>query len=260
MTQPLHAATGGQEARGGPVAVLIHGAGGNRTVWASQARHLAARGTDVLAVDLPGHGCSPGKACDRVEDYVAAVRGELDRRELPQVALVGHSLGAMIALALAGRHPDRVTKLAMLGAGLRLTVNDALLTATADDPETAIAAIVDWGHSPSTHVGGGETPGLWMDGADLAILHAEAEAHPGSLHADFTASAGYDGAEDAAAVRCPTLVVAGDRDLMTPASMGREVAAAIAGAELEVLQGCGHFLMTERPAEVSLLLARFLTS
>ncbi len=258
MTQPLHAATGGQDLRGGPTVVLVHGAGGNRTVWATQARHLAARGLDVLALDLPGHGCSAGKASDRVDDYADAVVAELDRRALATVSLVGHSLGAMIALALSGRHPDRVERLVLLGAGLRLAVNDALLAATADDPDTAIDAIIDWGHSTASHLGGGQSPGLWMDGADRAILRTEAAAHPGSLHADFSASAGYDGAEDAAAVRCPTLVIAGDRDLMTPTSMGREVADAVAGAELAVLEGCGHFMMTERPVEVSLRLARFL--
>lgn len=260
MTSRLHAATGGHELTGGAPVVMIHGAGGNRTVWAAQARHLAARGLDVLSLDLPGHGESAGPAHDSVEAYRDAVLAELEAREVETFALAGHSMGAMIALAIAGQETARVSHVALLGAGLRLAVNEALLEATRDDPATAIAAIVDWGHSAGSHVGGGQTPGLWMDGADLAILRAEVRDHPGSLHADFTASDRFDGADAAATVAAKTLVIAGQQDMMTPAKLGREVAAIIDGADLLELEGCGHFMMTERPADVCRMLARFYRS
>lgn len=262
MTPRMHAATGGHDHRGGDATtvVLIHGSGGNRTVWAPQARHLAARNFDVLAVDLPGHGETGGDAHHSVEGYRDAVIAELDARGIDRFAVAGHSLGAMIALAIAGAIPDRVSHLALIGAGLQLTVNDALLDATRDDPATAIDAIVDWGHSQSSHLGGGQTPGLWMDGTDTAILRAEVAAHPGALHADFTASATYDGNSAAAAVTAPTLVIAGQNDMMTPAKMGKAVAAAIEGADYVELAGSGHFMMTERPADVCRVLARFFAS
>ena len=253
----LHAATGGHDHSGRSVVVMVHGAGGNRTVWAAQARHLAARGMDVLAYDLPGHGQSEGPAHDTVEAYAAAVVADLDHRGIERFGIAGHSMGAMIALHIAGNHPDRVSHLALLGAGLELSVNDALLDGTREDPATAIDAIVDWGHSAGTHVGGGQTPGLWMDGVDTAIMTAEVKAHPGSLHADFQASNSYNGADAASAVTCPTLVIAGQNDMMTPAKMGRTVAAAIDGADYVEYPGCGHFMTTERPAEVCRAMARF---
>ncbi len=257
MSTQLHAATGGHDPRGGQTVVFIHGAGGNRTMWAIQARHLAARGLDVLALDLPGHGQSPGTAHDRIDAYRDVVIEDMAARGLTKVGLVGHSMGATIAMAIAANQPDLVTHLALLGSGTTMGVNEALLCGTRDDPSTAIDAIIDWGHSPASHVGGGQTPGLWMDGVDRAILRAEAAAHPGSLHADFTAVSTYDGAEAAGAVGCPTLVIAGGRDLMTPVRMGRQVASAIAGAAIIELDGCGHFMTTERPAEVSRALAGF---
>lgn len=261
MTTRMHASTGGHDPAGDTTTVvMIHGAGGNRTIWAAQARHLAARGFDVVALDLPGHGNTAGPAHDSVEGYRDAVIAELDARGLDRVALVGHSLGAMIALSIAGEAPGRISHLALLGAGLQLSVNDSLIEATRDDPPTAIAAIVDWGHSQSTHIGGGQTPGLWMDGADTAILAAEVAAHPGSLHADFTASASYEGTGATAAVTARSLVIAGQNDMMTPAKMGRTVAAAIDGADFVELAGCGHFMTRERPADVCRALARFLRS
>ena len=256
----LHAATGGHDHSGRPIVVMVHGAGGNRTVWAAQARHLAARGLDVLAYDLPGHGRSAGPAHHTVEAYAAAVVADLDVRGVERFGIAGHSMGAMIALHIAGDHPERVTHLALLGAGLELSVNDALLDATRDQPATAIDAIVDWGHSAGSHVGGSQTPGLWMDGVDTAIMRAEVAAHPGSLHADFRASNAYNGEAAAAAVTAPTLVIAGQHDMMTPARMGRAVAAAIDGSQYVELPGCGHFMTTERPAEVCRALARFFTT
>ena len=127
-------------------------------------------------------------------------------------------------------------------------------------PGGCAVSIIDWGHSAGTHVGGGQTPGLWMDGVDTAIMRAEVTAHPGSLHADFQASNSYNGESAAATVTCPTLVIAGQNDMMTPAKMGRAVASAIEGAEYVEYPGCGHFMMTERPSEVCRALARFLAA
>ncbi len=257
MSTRLHASTGGHEPQGTDTVVFIHGAGANRTTWAVQARHLAARGLDVLALDLPGHGKSPGTPEDRIEAYRDAVIDELADRGLTKVGLAGHSMGAMIAMAVTAEQPDLVTRLALLGAGLELRVNEALLTSTRDDPATAIDAIVDWGHSPAAHIGGGQTPGLWMDGVDTAILRSEVAAHPGALHADFAAISSFDATETASTITCPTLVIVGERDLMTPARLGHEVASTIADAQLLELQGCGHFMTVERPVEVSRALARF---
>lgn len=257
MSGLLHAATGGHEHGEGPVAVLVHGAGVNRTQWATQARHLAARGVNVLALDLPGHGNSPGPACESVPGYADAVIADLDARGVDRFAIAGHSMGAMIALHIAATAPERVSHLALIGAGLALGVNPALLDGTRDDPLLAAAAIVDWGHSAGSHLGAAETPGLWMDETDMAVLRAEIAAHPGSLHADFAATAAFDGTELAASVTAPTLVISGQHDMMTPPKLGRAVADAIAGSQYVELAGAGHMLMTERPAEVSKALAAF---
>lgn len=255
----LHAATGGHEHHGGPVVVLVHGAGGNRSQWAVQARHLAARGFDVLALDLPGHGDSPDPACDRVEDYAAAVVADMDARGVDRFAIVGHSMGAMIALAVAAAHPERVTHLGLVGAGMALPVNPELLEATHSDPHLAAAAIVDWGHSSTAHLGGSETPGLCVPQNTLAVIEAEIARHPGALHSDFSATAAFDGSAAAAAVAAPCLIVAGRRDLMTPPALGRAVGAAIEQASVQELDHAGHFLMSERPNEVSQLLVELLS-
>jgi len=257
MTPRLFAATGGHEHSGQPTVVFVHGAGGNRTQWGTQARHLAARGFDVLALDLPGHGNSADPACTTIEAYSAAVLADLNDRQVQTFSVAGHSMGAMIALHLAATVPQRVTAAALIGAGLALSVNPALLDGTRDTPMVAAKAIVDWGHSFDSHVGSAQTPGLGMDGADLAVMEVEINAHPGSLHADFSATASFDGTDLAAEVPCPTLVLSGQRDNMTPPKLGKAAAEGIANARYVELRGAGHMLMIERPAEVAQELRAF---
>ncbi len=86
-----------------------------------------------------------------------------------------------------------------------------------------------------------------MAGGADALLDANP---PGTLAVDLAASDGFDGAEAAARVACPTLLLLGGDDRMTPRRQGEGLAEAIAGARVEVLPGTGHSLMTERPDAV----------
>jgi pyruvate dehydrogenase E2 component (dihydrolipoamide acetyltransferase) len=99
--------------------VLIHGFGGDHLNWMFNQRELAVD-RDVYALDLPGHGGSTKDVGDGGFDVLASrVVAWLDRLGLGVVHLVGHSMGAGVALALALRWPDRVKSLtALSGAGL----------------------------------------------------------------------------------------------------------------------------------------------
>src|SRR5476649_1403735 len=91
-----------------PTVVFIHGAQNDHSVWILQSRYFAHHGYGVLAVDIPGHGRSEGPALASVgalADWVAAVQ---DAAGVKQVAIVGHSMGSLIALECAARRPDRV--------------------------------------------------------------------------------------------------------------------------------------------------------
>ena len=72
-------------------------------------------------------------------------------------------------------------------------------------------------------------------------------AAKGVLHTDLVATNAYDGGAAAAAVACPTLVVIGEKDLMTPAKAGRALAAAISGAVNVTFPGLGHIMLEEDP-------------
>lgn len=234
--------------------LLVHGAGMDHTVWALQGRHLAFRGFEALAVDLPGHGRSRGlpalTSIEAMADALAELVGAAP------AALVGHSMGALAALAAAARHPDRVASLCLLGAAARMPVHPELLAlAAAHDPK-AIELMCDWAFGPRGHSGGNPNPGHWLQGSARALLRGgDFEA----LSRDLAACNAYaDGPEHAAAVRCPTLIVIGALDRMTPPKAGRQLAALIPDARAVEIDGAGHMMMLEAPDAMLQALRRFL--
>jgi pimeloyl-ACP methyl ester carboxylesterase len=255
--QMVYAATGGRplDARKPPL-LFIHGAGQDHTSWQQPARYFAWHGHCVLAVDLPGHGRSDGPALASVPAAARFLGRLLDALSLDAVAIVGHSMGSAIALEAAAAFPARVRQLALLGAGIALPVNAALLAAARDRPEAAIAMIVGWGHGPRARLGGNAAPGLWMTGAAAALL---ARAPPGVLATDLAAcSAWTSGREAAARVRCPALVVIGARDAMAPPAAGEELVSQLAAGRSVRIDACGHMLMAEAPeATLNALIAFF---
>jgi pimeloyl-ACP methyl ester carboxylesterase len=241
----VFAATGGRAFDAAvPAVVFIHGSGFDHTAWPLQARYFAHHGRSVLALDLPGHGRSEGPALASIPDAADWIGRLLDAAGAAKAALVGHSMGALIALAAAARLPDRVSALALLGVAARMPVHPDLLDAAARNDPLAGELIVDWGFGPAAHLGGHRAPGLWMMGDGLRTIE---RAPPGALANDLAACNAYDGAEaDAAKVRCPTLFVLGVADKMTPLKGGLALAAKVAGARVARIE-CGHMMMVERP-------------
>jgi pimeloyl-ACP methyl ester carboxylesterase len=231
--------------RARPTVLFVHGAGMDHSVWPLQARHFAYRGWNALAVDLPGHGRSGGELLGSVPAMAEWLADLIQGLRVHALHLVGHSMGALIALDLAARYPKRVACLALLGAAPKMPVHPALLEAAARPEPLAAALICDWGFGPAGHLGGHKAPGSWMLGHALRLLGASTGPR---LHTDLPACNAYqDGLQAAARLRCPTLVVAGGADRMTPARQGAKLAEAIKDAQLVMLPECGHMMMVEQP-------------
>jgi pimeloyl-ACP methyl ester carboxylesterase len=227
--------------------MFIHGAANDHSVWALQSRYFAYHGFNVLAVDLPGHGKSAGPALATVEamaDWAIAV---LAAARLENAALVGHSMGSLIALEAAARHPGRVAKLALIGTAFPMKVSDALLSAAQARSPDAVAMINVWSHSAGGQTGGNRVPGVWTMGASQRLIERTLEP----LYNDFNACNAYTaGLESAAKVSCPTVLISGARDLMTPARAAKGIGEKIVGSRAVVIPGTGHDLMQEQPDAV----------
>lgn len=253
----VFAATGGKNFDDTkPVVVLIHGAGQDRTIWVLQTRYLAHHGFSVLAVDLPGHGESVGPALGSVEAMSHWIVRLLDAGDIARAHIVGHSMGALIALQCAADHPDRVNKICLVAVSESMPVHPELLAAAeANDPH-AYDLMNGWMLSASGHRGGHENPGTWMLGTGIRTVQRAAD---GVLFTDFTACSERGSMLEAATkVEAETLFVLGSEDKMTPLPSGQNLANAVAHASVEVFHGAGHALMAEAPDRLTKSLERFL--
>jgi pimeloyl-ACP methyl ester carboxylesterase len=242
----IFAATGGRPFDAAlPAVVFVHGAGMDHTVWTLQSRWFAHHGRAVLAVDLPGHGRSAGPPLASVEAMADFLPGLLDAAGAADAAVVGHSMGALVALAAAARHPARVRALALLGVAAAMPVHPKLLAAARADAPEAVAMIADWAFGRRAQLGGAASPGAWMVGGGTRLLE---RSPPGTLGVDLAACDAWSGGIAAAkAVRCPVACVLGAVDRMTPPAGARALVEALSDVRQTVLPGIGHMAMVEAP-------------
>ena len=242
-------ATGGREFDSSlPTVVLLHGAGFDHATWALHSRWFAHHGFGLLAPDLPGHGRSAGKPLATIAEMADWTAALLDAAGAEKAKLVGHSMGSLIALETAARHPAKVSGLSLIATAATMTVGPDLLKAAEANDRAAIDMVSIWGLGFQAELGGSLAPGLWMHAGAQRVLE---KCKPGVLSNDLTACNAYQGALAAAAeIMVPVTLILGERDMMTPAKAGKALAAAISNARTIVLPGAGHMMMTERPDEL----------
>lgn len=241
---------------GKPTVVFIHGAANDHSVWSLQSRYYAYHGWNALAVDLPGHGKSAGTALATIGDLAGWIAHLLDAVGAKNVTLVGHSMGSLVALETAARHPQRVKRIAMIGSAVPIQVSEALMGTSKANDHAAYEMINVFAHSNAAQLGGNRVPGMWMMGSAMRLMERSGD---GVLHADFSACNDYAaGLESAQKLKCPVLMILGKRDLMTPMKVAVDVISKLPDVKVVALDGAGHSLMAEKPDEVLDSLISFL--
>lgn len=231
--------------------VFIHGALHDHSAWTLLARWCANHGYSALALDQPGHSRSAGPALPSIEALADWTLALLDAAQVPQATLVGHSMGTLIALEAAARASQRVTRLVLLGAAYPMKVSDALLSTAHDAPLRAIdmvnaLSIASLAAKPSY-----PGPGMWLHGSNRALMRRVLAGNRelNLFEHDFRLCDIYCGGGAAMAkVACPTTLIVGERDQMTPPKATRELAAALRAKVLRV--NSGHSMMAEAPDAV----------
>ena len=266
---PAYAYTGGKRFDAAlPCIVFIHGALNDHSDWTLLARWFAHHGHTVLAVDLPGHSRSAGPLLPDVAAHARWLLALLDAAGVKQAALVGHSMGSLIALEAAGLAPERmsrraapkantealqregtlVTRLVLIGTAFPMKVSDALLATARERPLAAMAMVNAWSVSTTASKPGYPGPGAWLHGGNLALMRRVQAAGGGAnvfLHGFEVCNAYQGGMAAAARVACPATLVLGRADIMTPPRATRELAAALKARV--VMVPSGHHQMGEAP-------------
>lgn len=227
---------------------LVHGAGGSTGVWVRQLEELADI-AQIVALDLPGHGQSGGRGCDRIEDYVKVVRGFLDATGLVKVVLCGHSMGGAVAQAFALAHPGRLAGLVLVGTGARLRVLPKIFELLERDYPEGVRFISRLAVSPGA-------PEVLVESLISQTLNTPRPV----LLGDFRACDAFDVMARLREIPTPTLVICGTHDQLTPPKYAQFLQHHIAGARLELIAEAGHYVQLERPDETNVALRELLTA
>ena len=231
-----------------PTVVFVHGAGLDHSWFGLQSRYFGYHGRNVLALDLPGHGRSEGPPLSDIAGMADWVSTVLEVLRIPKAAVVGHSMGSLVALEFATRHPEQAERVAFCAIAFPMKVSEAFLEAARANDHSAFDMSTIWGHAAQVPLGGNPNPGMWMYGDTLARLERLA---PGALHADLKACNDYAaGFESAAKVKCPALFILGRRDVMTPLRSAQALRDKFSTGRTVEIPVSGHSLMAEAPDDV----------
>ena len=234
--------------------VLLHSLGCDSSLWDAVVPAFSSV-RQVLRYDLRGHGRSEDGAEEcSIEDHVDDLLALLDACDLPRATLVGNSVGGMIALAAALRVPTRVRHLVLCATGARLGTPDGWSDRMVAIREHGLDAMAD--HVlPRWFVPDFATrrPGLYAGyrarfaGMSVAGYLATCAA---LRDADYT--------RQVPALRLPTLVLNGEKDLTCPPAAGRELADRIPGACWRSIADAAHQPPVEQPMAFNTALSCFL--
>jgi len=228
--------------------VFIHGSGGDHTNWLMQFTSMKDA-FNIAALDLPGHGRSEGPGEQTVTAYVEWVKKILDGLGILNPVLIGHSLGAAIALSFVIRYAGSAAAVVPVAGGAKMPVNPMILAGLKQDP----APIIDMAAKFSV---------AKQNREKFSNLLAEglARIDPEILHGDFSACNDLDITEAIAGIKVPALVVCGAEDKMTPPSLSEFIRERIPGARLALIEGAGHFVMIEDSEAFNTALTAFVNT
>jgi 3-oxoadipate enol-lactonase len=246
-----------------PAVVLLHGVGGSRESWgdaiSGTGRALGQAGFHAVACDLPGYGESPAVEPYMLGELARAVVRLIDTLGAAPVALVGHSMGGMVAQELMAQAPERVRALVLMatsaafgkagGAWQREFLAQRLAPLDAGMGMARLAPGL---------VQGMAAPDAPHDAVARAavLMAAVPEA---TYRRALAAIAGYDRRELLADLRLPLLCLAGAQDRNAPPAVMQQLAARVAGAEYVCVPGVGHLSHMEAPDRINPVLVDFLS-
>ena len=236
--------------------VFLHGLGGTGNVWHAQ-RTALGKSFQVITVDLPGSGRSQKTereySMDRWAEQIATLADEL---ALGRFVLVGHSMSTVLAQRFAAKYGPRLAGLVLCGPITELAQagKEAFGKRAENVMKDGMFAVADTvvagALSAATREANPALAGLVRE----MLLGNDPACYAGHCRALVAASA----RDDQPMIACPTLVLEGDQDTVTPLAWAKAVAASIRGAQLRLVPATAHLTMLERPELFNALLIDFM--
>ena len=244
-----------QKTGNGQPIIFIHGLSSSMELW-TRIDQNALNGKPILSYDLRGHGRSekvPGP--HNLEKHTSDLESLMEKLEIEKAQIVGHSLGAMIALELAFRHPSKVSSLTLLSTTAtfpqetRNIFFEMAASASFGGMESITDQLIDLSFSPVFR----KTELKIVEAIRRSLLSNDAP----SIISAIRMVAKADLRESLSSISCPTQILVGSDDALTPSDLAKGLVASIKGAQLKELPNCGHAAPVEQPSLVTKAIIEF---
>jgi pimeloyl-ACP methyl ester carboxylesterase len=244
----------------GPTVVLIHGFSSSLEIWDPIARRLEANHR-VISIDLKGFGWTSRPAGDYSPQAQAELAWKvLEQRGVKDVALVGHSWGASVVLAMALAHPERVRRIALYSAYVFEAQVPSFFRWARLGGLGEMLFTLHYRERIEERVGLAYFDDRFLTPARVDRVEVEL-ARPGAVAAALAAARGQNYTDIERRYRelaQPALLLWGREDLVTPIHFGERLAAELPNSELVVVPRCGHIPMVEAEPRTTRALVQFL--
>jgi 3-oxoadipate enol-lactonase len=241
-----------------PAVVFLHGVGGGRHGWAAQQAHVADLGWRSLAWDMPGYGDSPMVTPYDFAHLAQALWQMLDAAHIDQAVLVGHSMGAMVALQAWTQKPARIRGLLLAASSPAFGHSEGdfqkQFLAQRLAPLEAGKTMGDIADRliPSMVAPGSTAPALALAREGMAAVA------PDTYRAALHALVQFEQRAALPTLTVPVLCLAAEHDRTAPPAVMEKMAQKIPGARYACLAGAGHLLHYEQPDAFNAELEKFL--
>lgn len=235
---------------GGVPLVLLHGVGSDKSVWAPQLAHFGQQ-RRTIALDYPGYGQSASRPAATREDFAAAMWDALDALGVGQAHLCGLSLGGVVAIAMHAARPQRCASLIIANSFAihpeGTAIHDRSLLAARNLGMRGLAqARLEALLSPAA-------------GADVRhqVVETMAAIDPAAYALGAASVWLADQRERASRIACPTLILCGSEDSITPPALSDQLKQLIPHATLVEIAGASHLSNLDQPAIFNRVLETF---
>ena len=218
--------------------LMIHGAGGTHLDWPAELRRMPE--ANAIIPDLPGHGRSKGPGRSTVDTYAADMVALLDLLKLPQVIVLGFSMGGAVAQMMAQTYKTRVAGLILIATGAKLAIEPALINRLKDDYDSTLPTLINrqWAEPISEQI-------------KRLSLRRLSEIDPAVVRGDYQAVNSFDVRDQLRLIQVPTLIISGTVDSMTPSGYSQYLHDHIPGSQFVQIEGGGHLVALEQPQVVA---------
>ncbi|MEM7276780.1 MAG: alpha/beta hydrolase [Pseudomonadota bacterium] len=257
MTIPIAEVCAGS----GPDIVLLHGVGLQRASWDQQLSCLGQYGR-VHALDLPGHGQSPALACDtpHLNDYIASVQGYVSRHTQGPVVLIGHSLGALLAVSIAAKAPECCQGLVAITPVFERNEESARAVQRRASQLLSLSGQEHINEPVERWFGGSPTPANEPFAAACKNWLAQMDLHAYQRAYQVFALSRGPSHKDLSAIRCPALYVTGTNDRNSTPEMSAAMAAATPVGSYKVIDDAAHMLQLTHAQQLNEILVGFMST